>query len=47
MNTGGAPKGNSNAATHGMFRNFMLDDEETRSIYDQARKWMELRCSMK
>lgn len=30
----GAPLRNSNASTHGLFRNFLPDDEETRSIFD-------------
>ncbi len=32
----GAPQRNSNAATHGLFRNFLPDDDETRQIYDAA-----------
>ncbi|GED34020.1 phage terminase small subunit [Brevibacillus centrosporus] len=36
-NSGGAaPRGNSNAVKHGLFRKFLPDDEETREIYDNV-----------
>ncbi|WPS86478.1 phage terminase small subunit [Brevibacillus halotolerans] len=33
---GAAPKGNSNAVTHGLFRQYLPDDEETKAIYDNV-----------
>ncbi|MEC0107255.1 phage terminase small subunit [Paenibacillus taichungensis] len=32
----GGPKGNDHAVSHGLFRRFMPDDEETREIFDEA-----------